>query len=158
MIYDTLDEALTDIDKIGTWDPDYLISHYELDYRLVSDLPDNVSGYSLPLTRTFFVNSKAYSIVFSKCHEIMHCLLDSTSEPLIDASMVSNSKIEARANHGAFYIMVRHYMNQTGLEPADFDVVRFGETCNLKPKFLFEAGNVAEEALNIKIPKHQFYK
>ncbi|WP_162273787.1 hypothetical protein [Lactiplantibacillus plantarum] len=31
--------------------------------------------------------------------------------------MVSNTKIESRANRGAFYIMLNHYPSETGIEP-----------------------------------------
>ncbi|AVK62439.1 hypothetical protein C5Z25_12015 [Lactobacillus sp. CBA3605] len=151
MIYDTLDEALTDMQTLGTWDPDRLISHYGITYHLTSGLPDNINGYSIPLTRTFFINEKTSFPTFVKCHEFYHCLLDDSIEPLIDTSMVSNSKIESRANHGAFYIMIKNYVNESGIEPQDFDVTRFSDAYCLEPKQQLFIRNIAEDALGIKI-------
>lgn len=157
MLYDTLDEALTDMNSLGTWDPDRILNHYGITCHYTQDLPSTINGYSLPLTRTFFINENAASPTFVKCHELQHCLLDSTVEPLIDTSMVSNTKIEARANLGALYIMVKHYIEQTGITPTEFNILRFGEAYELAPKYTFMAGNAAEMALGIKIPKQQFY-
>jgi len=156
MIYDTLDEALTDMQTLGTWDPDRLISHYGITYHYTSGLPDNIKGYSIPLTRTFFMNENVASPVFVKCHEFYHCLLDDSIEPLIDTSMVSNSKIEARANNGAYYIMLKDYINITGIEPSDFDLTRFVKFYNLDSKHLLFVRNTVESALGIKINKGVF--
>ncbi|VDG18187.1 hypothetical protein [Lactobacillus sp. CBA3605] [Lactiplantibacillus mudanjiangensis] len=157
MIYETLDEALIDISKLGTWDVDRLIKHYGIECEYTDALPDNVNGYTFPLSKTIFVNTKAQAKRYVKSHEFSHCLLDDTDEPLVETSMVSNSKIETRANLGAFYMMVKHYVSQTGITPNEFNILRFGEAYELAPKYAFMAGNAAELALGIKIPKQQFY-
>ncbi|WP_047999944.1 hypothetical protein [Lactiplantibacillus herbarum] len=156
MIYDTLDEALTDMETLGTWDPDRLISHYGITYHYTSGLPNNIKGYSIPLTRTFFINENVVSPTFVKCHEFYHCLLDDSIEPLLDTSMVSNSKIESRANHGAFYIMIKNYVNESGIEPQDFDLTRFSEAYHLEAKQQLFIRNIAENALGISIESGAF--
>ena len=156
MIYDTLQEALTDMETLGTWDPDRLIRYFGITYHYTSDLPDNINGYSLPLTRTFFINENTKSPIFVKCHELQHCFLDPTVEPLFDTCMVSISKIESRANRGAFYIMIKNYLNTTDIEPDDFNILRFAESYQLETKHLLFIRNVAEQELGIKISQGVF--
>jgi len=156
MIFETLDNALADISTLGTWDSDRLIAHYDVSCHYTDDLPDNVNGYSIPLTRTMFVNEKAASPYHVQDHELIHCLTENSSEPLIETSLVSNSKIEFKANFGAFCIMVMDYITKTGIEPNDFDIVRFGENYNLESKYLLDARNAAEKMLGININKRAF--
>ncbi|AVK60563.1 hypothetical protein C5Z25_01710 [Lactobacillus sp. CBA3605] len=156
MIFETLDDALADISKLGTWDSDRLIAHYDISCQYTDDLPENVNGYSIPLTRTMFVNERAASPYHVQDHELMHCLTDSSSEPLIETAMVSNTKIEFRANFGAFCIMVMDYITKSGIEPEDFDILRFGKAYNIDTKYLLNARNAAEKMLKIKINSGAF--
>ncbi|WP_338208268.1 hypothetical protein [Lactiplantibacillus paraxiangfangensis] len=156
MIFETLDEALADISTLGTWDSDRLIAHYDVSCHYTDDLPDNVNGYSIPLTRTMFVNEKAASPYHVQNHELVHCLTESSSEPLIETSMVSNSKIEFKANFGAFCIMVMDYISKTGIEPENFDISRFGDAYKIDSKYLLIARNAAEHMLGININKGAF--
>lgn len=74
----------------------------------------------------------------------------------IDTSMVSNTKIESRANRGAFYIMLNHYPSETGIEPQDFNILHFANSYNLESKHLLFIRNVAEQELGIKISHGAF--
>ena len=160
MIYDTLSEGLTAIDQLGTYNPDEIISAFDMDLNYSDDMPNHINGYTFPLTRTLFINSKyadRISEIHPKCHEIIHCLLDNSAEPLLESSYVSNTRIEARANDGAFYIMVKWYLQKTDIEPANFNILNFAKVFNLDPKLIYPAANVAEKIINKQIQNHEFY-
>lgn len=153
MIYETLDEGLTAIDQLGTYDPQSIIKSFDIDLH-DADLPDDISGFTFPLTRTIFISTCFKGVIAEIhpiCHEIIHCLLDNSVEPLLDRSYVSNSKIEARANAGAFYIMVHWYLQANDIEADDFDFERFQEAFAIQPKLSYEAANVAEAVIKYKV-------
>lgn len=151
MIYDTLEESLVALDELGTYDPAEIIKAYHIDLNY-APMPTHISGYTFPLTRTLFINERFNghtSEVHPICHEIMHCLLDSSVEPLLESSYVSNSKIEARANDGAFYIMMKWYLQMSENDSADFDFIRFLDAFKIPPKLTYQAALVAEETIKI---------
>jgi len=160
MIYDTLSEGLTAIDQLGTYNPDEIISAFDMDLNYSDDMPNHINGYTFPLTRTLFINSKylgKLTEIHPKCHEIIHCLLDNNAEPLLESSYVSNTKIEARANNGAFYIMTKWYLEKTGINLADFNILDLAETFSLDAKLIYPAANIAEKIINKHIADHEFY-
>lgn len=160
MIFNTLDEGLMAIDHLGNYNPDNIIKSFDMDLHYSNLMPNSINGYTFPLTRTLFINSKYMdknTEVHPKCHEIIHCLVDNNAEPLLESSYVSNSRIEARANNGAFYIMIKWYLQLTGIEPSDFNILRFKEAFNLDPKLIYPAANVAEKIINKHIQDHEFY-
>lgn len=156
MIFTTLDEALTDIKSLGTWDLDHLMKHYQIACHYVDTLPDNINGYTIPDTRTCFINSKVESPLFVCHHEFTHVLLDQSTEPLIDASFVSNSKIESQANHGALYVMINNYIDKCNVDPDDFNIMHFAAAYDLDSKYILDARNIAEKILGINIFSNSF--
>lgn len=157
MLFDTLDSALASIDKSSDYNLDRLIKSYDIDCRY-EYLPNSIRGYSMPLTRTMFINSSLEFPDRVKAHELIHCLIDDSAEPLIESTYVSNSRIENRADHGGLYLMIKEYITLTGIEPEDFNVLNFCEQCHIPAKYVFQSANVAESALNIKIPDSSLYK
>jgi len=160
MIYSSLEEGLVAIDQLGAYDPDKIIKAFNIDLHYSNLMPDHINGYTFPLTRTLFINSKyadRISEIHPKCHEIIHCLLDNSAEPLLESSYVSNTRIEARANEGAFYIMVKWYLQKTDIEPANFNILNFVKIFSLDPKLIYPAANVAEKIINKHIQNHEFF-
>jgi len=157
MIFNTLDEALSDMNGLGTWNFNHLAAHYEVSCKYTDKLPKNINGYTIPLTRTMFINESTPIPYFTKCHELTHCLLDSSSEPLIEATFVANSEIEAQANYGAFYIMINRYLDETGIDIKDINLVHFGAAYNLQPKYLLLAGTVIKQAFGTNLSDSQIY-
>ncbi|MBS0948338.1 hypothetical protein JK167_11685 [Levilactobacillus brevis] len=157
MLFDTLDSALADIDKSSDYNLDRLIRNYDIDCRY-EYLPNDIHGYSMPLTRTMFINNSLEFPDLVKAHELIHCLIDDSAEPLIESSYVSNSKIEGRADHGALYLMIKEYITLTGIEPEDFNVLNFCNQCRVPAKYVFQSANAAESALDITIPDSTLYR
>lgn len=160
MIFSSLEEGLIAIDHLGTYDPDEIIKAFDIDLIYSDLMPNNINGYTFPLTRTLFINSKylgRMTEIHPKCHEIIHCFVDNNAEPLLESSYVSNTRFEARANNGAFYIMVKWYLQRTGINPINFNILRFAETFSLDSKLIYPAANIAEKIIDKHIEDHEFY-
>lgn len=156
MLFDNLKSALADIDALGDYNLDRLIKHYDIDVQY-ANMTHTINGYTLPLTRTIFINNQLDYTERIKAHELMHCLLDDTVQPLIESIMVDGSKTENRADRGAFYVMIKEYIELTNIEPEDFDVLRFCKQYHIPDRYIFLAANVAEDALSVTIPDLDLY-
>lgn len=157
LVFDTLDAALADVDTLQDYNLDRLIKHYEISCQYSSVMPENIYGFSYPLSKTMFINESIRYSERIKAHELIHCLVDDSAEPLIESSYVNNAKIESRADRGGLYLMIREWLNLTGVEPQDFNIETFCVQNHIPRKYVFMAADVAEQALDIKIPKLKLY-
>jgi len=114
MLFGNLKSAFADIDTLGDYNLDRLIKHYDIDAQY-SNMTHTINGYTLPLTRTIFINNQLEYTERIKAHKLMHCLLDDTVQPLIESIMVDDSKTENRADRGAFYVMIKEYIELTSI-------------------------------------------
>lgn len=150
MLFDTLDEALADINDLQDYNLDRLIKHYGINCQYSSGLPKRVYGFSLPYTNTMFINDKLRYSERIKAHELIHCLVDDSANPLVESSFVNNSKIEARADRGGFYLMIKEYLSLIDIDPGDFNILTFSEQCHIPAKYVYTAGLAAEKVFGIK--------
>jgi len=157
MLFDTLNSALADINASRDYNLDHLINRYDIDCQYQA-LTGNIKGFSLPLTRTMFINSDLQNTDQVKAHELIHCLLDDSVEPLLETSMVNNSKIENRADWGGLYLMLKEYQSLYDVNPESFNIVSFCEQSHIPSKYEFLAASAAEQAFDITIPDAAFYK
>ncbi|WP_143463737.1 hypothetical protein [Levilactobacillus enshiensis] len=156
-LFDGLDSALADIDTLQDYNLDRLIDRYDIDFQSVL-LPADINGYSMPLTRTMFINQNAEYTDRVKAHELIHCLVDNSVEPLIEGSLVNGSKIERRADWGGFYLMVKEYQSLYDVEPEVFNIVNFCEFAHVPSKYFYTAADAAEKVFNITISDKAFYR
>ena len=156
MLFDTLDEALADIDSLQDYNLDHLIKHYGISFQYSSSLPNRVYGFSLPYTNTMFINSNTEYPERIKAHELIHCLVDDSANPLIESTYVSNTKIEGRADRGGFYLMIMDYLNLTSIEPSQFNILKFCEQYHVPEKYVYTAGLVANQVLDISLDDDDF--
>ncbi|ARW21822.1 hypothetical protein [Levilactobacillus brevis] len=157
MLFDTLDGAIADIDSLQDYNLDHLIKHYGISFQYSSNLPNRVYGFSLPYTNTMFINANTEYPERIKAHELIHCLVDDSAEPLIESSFSSNAKIESRADRGGLYLMIHEWLAFTGIESQDFNIETFCVQNHIPRKYVFMAAGVAEQALDVKIPKLKLY-
>lgn len=155
-LFDGLDSALADIDASSDYNLDHLISRYDIDFE-IEPMTKDINGFSLPLTRTMFVNQDLQYMDHVKAHEIIHCLVDDSAEPLIESSYVNNSKIENRADWGGLYLMASEYQSLYDVEPESFNIIKFCAQCHIPKKYEFLAASAAEKVFNITIPDTAFY-
>jgi len=156
-LFDCLDSALADIDTLQDYNLDRLISRYDIDFQSVL-LPADINGYSMPLTRTMFINQNAEYTDRVKAHELIHCLVDNSVEPLIEGSLVNGSKIERRADLGAFYLMLKEYQSVYDVEPEVFNIIQFCELTHVPSKYFYTAADAAEKVFGITISNKSFYR
>jgi Zn-dependent peptidase ImmA (M78 family) len=149
MIFEDLDEALENLNERPVYDIDHFIKDFEIKVHYTDTLTDNINGYTIPMTKTLFINNRAPAKLFVKCHEFTHCLLDSNSEPLIETSYMIGSRIEHRADMGALTIMVQQYVTNGLIEPHEFSVTRFQQDFGLHSKYLYDIAAAAERVLGV---------
>lgn len=139
MIYDTLDEALNSIDKLGDYSISDLLDHYDIDWVYSHDLPANISGLSIPVTRTIFINSNFEADEQVKYHELIHCLIHGSFEPFYNSSYVVSTRTEAEANLGSFYLMIKRYigLSDDEINFSNFDITRFMKNYSVQPRFYY---------------------
>lgn len=70
---------------------------------------------------------------------------------------MDGSKTENRADRGAFYIMIKEYIELTNIESGEFDVLRFCKQYHIPDKYIFLAADVAESALSVTISDLDLY-
>ncbi|PTM21769.1 hypothetical protein DA798_08620 [Lactobacillus sp. PFC-70] len=150
MFFDTLDAALDAIDALQDYNLDRLIKRYGINCQYSSMMPERVYGFSLPLTNTMFINGNVDFTERIKAHEFIHCLIDDSASPLVESTYVNNSKIEARANQGGFYLMIKEYLSLTDIDPKEFNILTFSEQCHIPAKYIYTAGLAAEKVFNVK--------
>lgn len=156
MLFDTLDGAIADIDSLQDYNLDYLIKHYGISCQYSSSLPNHVYGFSLPYTNTMFVNVNTEYPELVKAHELIHCLVDDSASPLIESTYASNTKIEGRADRGGFYLMIMDYLSLTGIEPSQFNILKFCEQYHVPEKYIYIAALVATQVLDISLDDDDF--
>jgi len=157
LLFDNLDSALADINALQDYNLDHLIKRYKISFQYSSELPKRVYGFSLPYTNTMFVSQSLEHGERVKAHELIHCLVDDSANPLVESSTVNNSKIESRADWGGLYLMIKEYQSIYDVEPESFDIIQFCEYAYIPDKYVFMAANVAEKVFNINIPDNAFY-
>lgn len=157
MLFDNLESAIADIDALQDYNLDRLIKHYGISFQYSSELPNRVYGFSLPYTNTMFINANTRYSERIKAHELIHCLVDDSANPLVESTYVNNSKTESQADRGGFYLMIHEWLDLTGVEPQDFNIETFCVQNHIPRKYVFMVADVAEQALKIKIPKLKLY-
>ncbi|WP_334427176.1 MULTISPECIES: hypothetical protein [unclassified Levilactobacillus] len=156
-LFDGLDSALADINTLQDYNLDRLISRYDIDFQSVQ-LPVDINGYSMPLTRTMFVNQNTKYTDRVKAHELIHCLVDDSVEPLMEGSLINGSRIERRADLGSFYLLIKEYQSLYDIDPEVFSIVRFCEFAHVPSKYFYTAADAAEKVFDITISDKAFYR
>lgn len=151
MIFDSLEEALKNLDTFISYDIDAFIKYYKISLHYTESLPENINGYTVPLTRTMFINERCKNKLFVEHHELIHCLLDENAELLIESVYMEGTRIEHRADIGALSMMLKEYVLYLDTKPTEFNVVHFQQYYGLDDKYLYDIANVAEKMFNTKI-------
>ena len=151
MIFDSLEEALNNLDTFISYDIDAFIKHFKISLHYTESLPDNINGYTVPLTRTMFINEHARNKLFVKHHEFIHCLLDENAEPLIESVYMEGTRIEHRADVGALAMMIKEYVGYLDIKPSELNIMHLYQYYGLDDKYLYDLANVAEKLYGIRI-------
>lgn len=151
MIFDSLEEALNNLDTFISYDIDAFIKHFKISLHYTESLPENINGYTVPLTRTMFINEHARSKLFVKHHEFIHCLLDENAEPLIESVYMEGTRIEHRADVGALAMMIKEYVGYLDIKPSELNIMHLQQYYGLDSKYLYDIANVAEKLYGIRI-------
>ena len=151
MIFDSLEEALNNLDTFISYDIDAFIKYYKISLHYTESLPDNINGYTVPLTRTMFINEHARNKLFVKHHEFIHCLLDENAEPLIESVYMEGTRIEHRADVGALAMMIKEYVGYLDIKPSELNIMHLYQYYGLDDKYLYDLANVAEKLYGIRI-------
>jgi hypothetical protein len=53
--------------------------------------------------------------------------------------------------------MTKWYLEKTGINLADFNILDLAETFSLDAKLIYPAANIAEKIINKHIADHEFY-
>lgn len=150
MIFESLEEALNNLNTFPSYNIDAFINYFRISLHYTELLPSNINGYSIPLTRTMFINEHASNKLFVKHHEFIHCLLDENAEPLIESVYMEGTKIEHRADIGALAMMIKEYVGYLDIKPSDFNVMHFRQYYGLDSMYLYDVANIAEKIYGIK--------
>lgn len=151
MIFGSLKEALANLDTFPSYDLDAFIKYFRIGLHYTESLPDNINGYTIPLTRTMFINEKCRNKLFVEHHEFIHCLLDENAEPLIESVYMEGTKIEHRADVGALSMMVKEYVRYLDLKPSELNIIHLQQYYGLDDMYLYDIANVVEKLFDMKI-------
>lgn len=151
MIFDSLKEALSSLDDFPSYDIDAFMRYYHISLHYTESLPDNINGYSIPLTRTMFINEKSKDQLFVKHHEFIHCLLDENAEPLIESQYMEGTRIEHRADVGALSMMIKEYVRYLDLKPSELNIMHFQQYYGLDDMYLYDIASAVEKLYGIRV-------
>lgn len=136
MRYASLDEFFNELDDDVT-DP-YKIAN-DFDCRIVeSELPSSVYGFSEPISQYIVINKsidKRFKY-FVVAHELVHSLLD-CHLCYLESGSVNTLKTEARANFGAYYLLIRNYIALTGFNLQEININAFMNAYHLPSYFYY---------------------
>ncbi|MFD1466503.1 ImmA/IrrE family metallo-endopeptidase [Lapidilactobacillus mulanensis] len=146
-LYETLDEFLIDTDKLSGQDPETICESLGIDICYTDKLPDAYLGLSDPIQKAIFINEKV-SEPFSNflvAHELTHNVLGDVPAAYLDSSYVTYLKVENEANSGAISLLIRYYMNSTGIEIRDFNIINFLDNFEIPYTYYFMVQDVVEK-------------
>lgn len=123
-----------------------LISDFDIDVVYTDTMPSKFLGYAVPDIQTIFIRTHLSEIgqQFIEAHEVTHVLLGSETAAFYHSSYVSNRKTELKANYGAFFILLRTYLNVWGISKSNFDIDRFLNYYEIPGMYYFQAQSFIE--------------
>ena len=126
-LWHNLDENVTD--------PQQIAKDFDCPV-LEKALPTHIYGFTEPISQYIFINGSLDNQFkkFVIAHELIHALLDDTPSYLSTLSNVNTIKKEARANKGAFLLLLRHYLSF--LSPETINLSQFMDFYNIPNKYL----------------------
>lgn len=127
-VWDSLDNDVTDPYQIAK-DFDCVV--------MEKILPKHIQGFTEPIFQYIFVNQelKQRFKQFVVAHELIHCLIDKSPSYLEENSSVNTIKKEARANKGAFFLLLRHYYSIFNVN--EFDILDFMNYYQIPEKYYY---------------------
>lgn len=127
-IWDNLDNNITDPYQIAK-DFDCIV--------IEKPLPQHIQGFTEPISQYIFVNRNLnYRFKqFVVAHELIHSLIDESPSYLEENSSVNTIKKEARANKGAFLLLLRNFCSIFNVD--QFDVLDFMKYYRIPEKYYY---------------------
>lgn len=135
MKYQSLNEIFENLDEDVT-DPLQLAKDFDCKV-IESELPNHIQGFTEPTSQYIFIN-RDLNEMFKKfviAHELVHALLDSGSSYLLENERVSTLKTEARANKGAFFLLLRNYYYVLNID--GFNICNFMNFYHIPEKYFY---------------------
>ncbi|XRJ96368.1 hypothetical protein ACPBEI_08185 [Latilactobacillus sakei] len=136
----------------------FCVAHNVYDYRELlvdfnieivntDNMPDKYLGFAIPGTRTIFMKNGITHInpEFIEAHETTHILLGSIPAAFYNSSYVSNRKVESQANEGAYFILLRKYVNNFDLSREDFILENFMNSYKIPNMYYFQVQKFISE-------------
>lgn len=117
-----------------------LINEFDIDIVRTNEMPETLLGLAVPRTRTIFINTAPSPVgeTFVLIHELTHVLMGVESAAFYKSSYVSTRKNEVVANNGAFFILVREFINQWGIDKSHFNIESFLNYYRIPPMYYFQ--------------------
>lgn len=127
-IWDSLDDDVTDPYQIAK-DFDCIV--------IEKTLPKYIQGFTEPISQYIFVNRKLNHRFkkFVVAHELIHSLVDKSPSYLEENSSVNTIKKEARANKGAFFLLLRNFYSIFNVD--EFDILDFMKYYQIPEKYYY---------------------
>lgn len=127
-IWDSLDDDITDPYQIAK-DFDCIV--------IEKILPKHIQGFTEPISQYIFINQKLNHRFkrFVVAHELIHSLIDKSPSYLEENSSVNTIKKEARANKGAFFLLLRNFYSIFNVE--EFDILDFMKYYQIPEKYYY---------------------
>ncbi|GEP21145.1 hypothetical protein FC71_GL001022 [Latilactobacillus sakei subsp. carnosus DSM 15831] len=117
-----------------------LINEFNIDIVRTNEMPETLLGLAVPRTRTIFINTAPSPVgeTFVLIHELTHVLMGVESAAFYKSSYVSTRKNEVMANNGAFFILVREFINQWSIDKLHFNVNTFMDYYRIPLMYYFQ--------------------
>lgn len=127
-IWDSLDNDVTDPYQIAE-DFDCIV--------IERPLPKHVQGFTEPISQYIFVNQRLNHQFkkFVVAHELIHSLIDKSPSYLEESSSVNTIKKEARANKGAFLLLLRNFYSIFNVD--ELDILDFMKYYHIPEKYYY---------------------
>ncbi|MDR7924343.1 ImmA/IrrE family metallo-endopeptidase [Latilactobacillus sakei subsp. sakei] len=117
-----------------------LITEFDIDIVRTDEMPDTLLGLALPKTRTIFLNNNQSTIgeSFILSHELTHVLMGVESAAFYKSSYVSTRKTEVAANEGAFFMLIKEFINKWSIDKFNFNVEGFINYYRIPSMYYFQ--------------------
>lgn len=128
MIWDSLDSNVTDPYQIAK-DFDCIV--------IERKLPKHILGFTEPISQYIFINQKLNQRFkkFVVAHELIHSLIDKSPSYLEVSCSANTIKKEARANKGAFFLLLRNFYSIFNVN--EFDITDFMKYYQIPEKYYY---------------------
>lgn len=117
-----------------------LITEFDIDIVRTDEMPNTLLGLALPKTRTIFLNNNKSTIgeSFILAHELTHVLMGVESAAFYKSSYVSTRKTEVAANEGAFFMLIKEFINKWSIDKFNFNVENFINYYRIPSMYYFQ--------------------